>query len=100
MINSLLKLPKKVGRRVYFSFSYVINTRRSDENGTGKLESAIAAVPDDRICLESDMNTFHDLDELMMNVCEAIAKVKGWSLEETAQRTFENSKRFFDPQAA
>ena len=67
----------------------------SSENGTGKLESAIAAVPDDRICLESDMNTFDGLDDLMLQVCQTVATVKGWTVEETARRTFENSRRFF-----
>ena len=95
MVTSLIKLPKKVGQRFYFSFSYAINCCRSEANGTGKLEAAMAAVPDDRILLESDMNTFKGIDGLNLEVCESIARVKGWTVEETARRTGANAERFF-----
>jgi len=56
----------------------------------------MAAVPDDRICLESDMNTFRGIDRLMMQACEVIAGAKGWSVEETMRRTHANAQRFFE----
>ncbi len=42
-------LGKGIGPRIYFSFSSAINGRTPD-----KLRARIAAVPDDRLLLESD----------------------------------------------
>lgn len=52
-----------IGPRFYFSFSHAINHRTPD-----KLRARVAAVPDDRLLLESDQVTgFWWVDELSLS---------------------------------
>ncbi|KAL6078834.1 Deoxyribonuclease TATDN3 [Balamuthia mandrillaris] len=89
MLCSLLKL-KEVGQRLYFSFSPVINLDRCPEEKTC---AVIAQVPDDRLLLETDLDSAYEAEEELVRMCRLVAKVKGWTEEETALRTTANARR-------
>ena len=76
---------------MYFGFSFAINGR-SRERTLG----AIAAVPDDRLLLESDLPQAAYIDGEMERLIKWVMQAKGWTREKTAQVTTENAKRFFE----
>mmetsp|Transcript_5574 Transcript_5574/g.15575 ORF Transcript_5574/g.15575 Transcript_5574/m.15575 type:complete len:241 (-) Transcript_5574:85-807(-) len=86
-IPRYLALPTEL----YVGFSYAINGR---ENQREKLLENIAVVPDDRLLLESDLECPLDIEEHLRAMCAIFAEAKGWSLEETAERTWANAERF------
>lgn len=119
MVASLLALERKKGKTMkrgrsaaidqnetppvfYFGFSHAVNSR------SPKTPAVIAAVPDNRLLLESDLersswsklndNTPINLsrrEEYLAAMVACIAAAKGWTTEETRQRTFENAERFY-----
>lgn len=89
VISQFTKMPA-IGRRFYFSFSTVINGRAPE-----KMLARIAAVPDDRLLLESDQNTPLAVDDALCAALQAVAAAKGWGVEEALERTFSNYREFF-----
>lgn len=78
---------------VFFSFSTTINTWT--EEGNGKVEAAVAAVPDERILVESDLHTAgHRVDRHLEEIVRKICQVKGWGLESGVRRLGRNWGRF------
>ncbi|KAI9152421.1 Cut9-interacting protein scn1 [Blastocladiella emersonii ATCC 22665] len=88
LLKQLVNL-KGIGPRLYFSFSVVVNAR------SPKFAARIAACPDDRILIESDVHRADSVDGYMDQVLTVVADAKGWSLDDTAARTTENAVRFF-----
>ncbi len=86
MATAYCKL-KDVGDRFFFSFSATINGRRP------KTVSVVAAVPPDRLLVESDHE--RDIDEHVGRAVALVAHAMGWSEEETAQRTAANAYILF-----
>jgi len=86
-IQSLLKIPR-VSKKFYFGFSGAINLTNSSK----KLDAAILAVPQDRIVMESDRSKYRPGNQRIIGY---IAKLRGWTVEETAQITTENALTFF-----
>jgi len=91
MIAGFTKIPK-IGNRFYFSFSHVINKKGSSQ----KLVDCIRKVPDDRLLIESDVGSSQQIDQGLLDICQVVANIKDWTMDETAQTTFENFKRFYD----
>ncbi|KAI9354372.1 TatD related DNase-domain-containing protein [Zopfochytrium polystomum] len=91
LVQNLLRLPRPVASRFYFSFSTVVNARSADAE---KTRARIAAVPDDRILIESDLHDARLIDDACVAACRLVAGAKGWSLADTARRTAENAARF------
>jgi len=86
-VKQLLRLPPNTP--VYFGFSACICLRSPD-----KAAAAIAAVPDDRLLLESDhADPLHVVDDLR-TIAETVARVKGWALDATVARTTANALRW------
>jgi len=83
---------------VFMSFSTTINhwSSEDDRSGkTGKVEAAIQALPDDRILIESDMDTAGDrMDEQLEAAARKVCEVKGWELEDGVKRLGANWKKF------
>lgn len=78
---------------IYFSFSVTINAW--SESGDGKVESAVRAVPDDRVLIESDLHTAgDDMDDYLRQVAEKICSVKSWELDAGVTQLARNWKRF------
>ncbi|KAI9317902.1 TatD family [Dichotomocladium elegans] len=75
--------------RIYVSFSIAINARLDK-----KLDELIRAVPEDRLLIESDMNTPQGQDEAMAAIVERVAEARGWEVNETAEKTRDNWYNF------
>lgn len=88
MIRALVLLPRAAVVS-YFSFSMAINGRL----GT-RLNELVCAVPEERLLIESDLNTADRIDLRMRSICEKVALAKGWSCEEVARRTERNWAEF------
>lgn len=83
----------KVPCEIYFSFSTTIN--RWSEDGDGKVEAAVKAVPDDRVLVESDLHMAGEhLDQYLKEAVRKICQVKAWNLDDGVRRLGENWKRF------
>ncbi|KAJ3325806.1 hypothetical protein HDU76_013076 [Blyttiomyces sp. JEL0837] len=91
VIARIMRLPKPISTRFYFSFSSTINGRTMD-----KTIERISLVPDDRILIESDLHSADVVEDACLKACEMVAKAKGWGLEETAIRTSDNAMRFLE----
>ena len=84
---------------VFFSFSTTINAWSDREDKRpgkgGKAESAVRAVPDDRILIESDLHTAGDkMDHYLAEIVRKICEVREWELEDGMKRLGANWKRF------
>ncbi|KAI9280527.1 hypothetical protein BY458DRAFT_544808 [Sporodiniella umbellata] len=75
------------GFKVYVSFSVVVNARLLPVN---KLIESIRAVPEDRLLIESDVNTPKSLDICMVEIVRIIAETRQWSMERVVQATHKN----------
>lgn len=89
-ITKFLKI-RGTGPRFYFGFSHVINSRTHE-----KLLQRVRLVPDDRLLLESDHVAIGEIDGGLVEICQVVAEAKGWTLEETAERTRKNFCEFYD----
>mmetsp|Transcript_38966 Transcript_38966/g.110353 ORF Transcript_38966/g.110353 Transcript_38966/m.110353 type:complete len:123 (-) Transcript_38966:428-796(-) len=87
--TSLLKLRGGIGERIYFGFSAAVNLR------SPKSKAVIASIPDSRLLLESDLTEAADMQEDCRRMLQVYADVKGWSLQQAAQQTFDNACRFY-----
>jgi TatD DNase family protein len=90
IIHGLLK-QKHLKHRLYFSVSHLVTARL----GQKKLAATLRAIPDNRFLLESDSGCTRDVDDLMMKACELVSRIKGWTMEDTFDRAFVNSRAFF-----
>lgn len=89
MAVSFMKLPKKVGRRIFFGFSICINRR------SPKFSSVVKAIPSDRLLVESDWPSPVELPSLLAQACEAFAAAKGGpGVGELAVTCNANAERF------
>ena len=78
---------------IFFSFSTTINSWTED--GDGKVEAAVKAIPDDRILIESDMHTAgEDVDRYLEAIVRQICGVKGWELEDGVRQLGSNWEQF------
>lgn len=83
----------KVPCEIFFSFSTTINAW--SEDGNGKVEAAVKAVPDDRVLVESDLHTAGEhMDQYLQEAVAKICRVKEWELEDGVIRLGRNWKRF------
>jgi Tat protein secretion system quality control protein TatD with DNase activity len=78
---------------VFFSFSTTINSWADDRSG--KVEAAVKAVPDDKVLVESDLDTAGEnmdaaLKEAVLKICE----IRNWPIEDGVKRLGENWRRF------
>lgn len=89
MVVAFTRLPH-VGRRIYFSFSTTINGK-----GREKLMARIAAVPRDRLLLESDQTSPLLVDAALVEIAQIIAEARQWTVEETQQICGMNFQEFY-----
>eukprot|EP00775_Hariotina_reticulata_P009067 gene9067-9237_t len=97
--GSVEEIPKfcklrNIGERFYFSFSHAINNVKTPD----KLAARIAAVPDDRILVESDQVSPLVIEDGMLHICQVVASVKGWSLQHAEQQLSANFGNFYGHQ--
>ncbi|KAJ3211159.1 hypothetical protein HDU82_006579 [Entophlyctis luteolus] len=89
-IRNIMRLPKSVSSRFYFSFSHFVNSRTPFE----RMKEKICLVPDDRLLVESDLHNAQLVDDACLKALDLVARSKGWSLEDTALKIGGNSLRF------
>ncbi|GAB7359022.1 hypothetical protein MBLNU230_g5094t2 [Neophaeotheca triangularis] len=78
---------------IFFSFSTTINSWADD--GDGKVEAALRAVPDNRVLVESDLHTAGErMDQYLEQIVRKICGVKGWELERGTKQLARNWKAF------
>ncbi|KAI8068063.1 TatD family [Gongronella butleri] len=75
---------------VYISFSMAINARL----GWPKLCQLIQAVPDDRLLIESDVNSPEGLDKAVAHMAILVARAKEWTVERAVTQTNANWHAF------
>ena len=82
----------------YISFSGVLTYRSAEE-----LREVAKKVPEDRLLIETDSPYLApvphrgkpNVPQYVRHVADTLAGLRGWSLEETAERTYENARRLF-----
>ncbi|RKP01802.1 hypothetical protein CXG81DRAFT_25506 [Caulochytrium protostelioides] len=79
-----------VGPRVYVGFSQAINGARTP---AATLRQRIAAVPDDRLLLESDVPQWHAVDAAMLAIGRCVAAHRGWDLASCFRICAQNARR-------
>lgn len=79
------------GFEMYVSFSVCINARLIPPK---KLTELIKVVPEDRLLIESDLNTPELMDEGMVEITRIVAEARGWSIRKVVETTNKNWKRF------
>ncbi|CEI93426.1 hypothetical protein RMCBS344292_07659 [Rhizopus microsporus] len=79
------------GFKIYISFSAVINARLLP---TEKFIELIKAVPEDRLLIESDLNSPKGLDTCMIEITKIIAQTRQWSVQKVVQVTQKNWQEF------
>lgn len=85
-------LDPRIPAKIFFSFSSVINFSHA---GVAKTESAVAAVPDDRILIESDLdNAGERMDGYLEEVVRKLCEIKKWGLEDGVKQLAANWKSF------
>jgi len=89
MVNSFLKLPK-CGNRFYFGFSNCINMRAP------KTPDVIKCVPDDRLLLESDLDSPTFIYDDIFEMASIMASIRNTTIEEIAQLTYRNAQLVFE----
>lgn len=89
MVRSYLALGKKRQTLVYFSFSSTINAR------SPKTPAVIAAVPDDRLLVESDEDDPERQPVALEESVRLIADARGWDMHRTIEITTQNARTFF-----
>lgn len=79
---------------LYFGFSEVINHVGGDHRKRTRLEANVRVVSDERLLLESDLDDARFIDRDMRNMCDIVARAKGWKPEHVAEVSRENAERF------
>lgn len=82
----------------YISFSGVLTYKSAEE-----LRQVAKKVPEDRLLIETDSPYLApvphrgkpNVPQYVRHVAETLAGLRGWSLEETAARTYENARALF-----
>ena len=80
-----------IGKRIYFSFSAAI-ARKTPE----KTLQRIAAVPDDRVLVETDLEDASGMNDALAEITVMVAKAKDWSIDQAVEQTWANYQRFYD----
>jgi len=90
MVTGIIKIPK-IGKKFYFSFSSAINLN----NDSKKLDAAVAAVPEDRLLIESDWHRVDNQYNSIKEIVAFISKIRNWTEQETIEITTRNAIEFF-----
>ncbi len=77
--------------KFYFGFSAAINQSK-------RLLSVIESIPHDRLLLESDLEETCRVDECLQSMLHIMADVRGVSIEDIAETTYQNALNFYNLQ--
>lgn len=79
------------GYEMYISFSVCINARLTPAK---KLQELIRAVPEDRLLIESDLDTPTGIDKCMIEIIKIVAEARQWSISKVVETTHQNWLKF------
>jgi TatD DNase family protein len=104
VLRTLRGVEARTGMHVYFSFSMVINipfgaiSQQIDSANVrfSRLVAAVREVPDDRLLLESDLDSATDVDRNMLKIAMVVAAAKGLTVERVLELSRENATTFFE----
>ncbi len=85
IMKALIQLPR-IGSRFYFSYSHIVNSRAGK-----KTLDKIAATPDDRLLIESDVHCVTQVDSAMEKVVEMVGEAKKWRASDVIEKTGKNA---------
>lgn len=83
------------GSRVFFGFSAAVNLR-----SPRRARQVIPAVPEDRLLLESDLESAGKVGDDLLKMLEFMAAARGTDVTRLASVTSENAKRFYGLEVA
>jgi Tat protein secretion system quality control protein TatD with DNase activity len=84
----------KIPARIFFSFSLVVNMLGPSGDDKRAVD-AIAACPEDRILVESDLHIAgEDMDAHLAAMYRKVCEIKGWDLREGVERIGRNYREF------
>lgn len=78
------------GQRIFFSFSHALAQKAPE-----KARARIAAVPDDKLLIETDMESMAGMNQALLAIVHLVAEAKGWTQEQAVQQTWQNFKAFY-----
>jgi Tat protein secretion system quality control protein TatD with DNase activity len=85
-------LHPSIPAKIFFSFSSVINFSHA---GAAKTEDAIKIIPDDKILVESDLDSAGErMDDCLEEIVRKVCEIKRWGLEWGVERLAKNWKAF------
>lgn len=79
------------GFEIYVSFSVAINAQHLPPH---KMQALIRSVPEDRLLIESDLNTPKGIDVCMVDIVKIVSEARNWTIAQTVEKTRQNWKRF------
>ncbi|EPE08868.1 cut9 interacting protein [Ophiostoma piceae UAMH 11346] len=86
-------LDPRIPATIFFSFSTAVNC--STESGCDRIAQVVAACPDDRILLESDLHKAGPaMDKLLEDIYRRVCAIKKWTLAEGIERIAKNYDAF------
>jgi TatD DNase family protein len=94
VIPQFTRIPA-IGDRFFFSFSTAIGAKGGGA-AAAKMLARMAAVPADRLLLESDQSTPLALDAGVQAALRAAMAARGWTAMQAAEATWRNYRAFFD----
>ncbi|CAK7272251.1 Cut9-interacting protein scn1 [Sporothrix epigloea] len=78
---------------IYFSFSTAVNC--STASGCQRLAEVVAACPDDRLLVESDLHVAGaDMDAALEDMYRRVCAIKQWTLDKGVERIAQNYNAF------
>jgi len=84
-------LNPRIPAKIFFSFSVAINVTMDEK----KSSEVIAACPDNRILVESDLHVAGDeMDAALEGMYRKVCEIKGWELRDGVERIGRNFKEF------
>eukprot|EP00004_Rigifila_ramosa_P016289 TRINITY_DN384_c0_g1_i2.p2 TRINITY_DN384_c0_g1~~TRINITY_DN384_c0_g1_i2.p2 ORF type:complete len:123 (-),score=24.56 TRINITY_DN384_c0_g1_i2:20-388(-) len=92
-VKTLLGLETVCRTVFYFGFSAFVNLR--SPAWAEKMRPIFAAVPLDRILIESDLISAHDIETELPKIAQAIVLLTGRDFESVVAQTRANAERFF-----
>ncbi|KAF7727972.1 hypothetical protein EC973_006860 [Apophysomyces ossiformis] len=87
---TIAQFMRLTGFSIYVSFSVAINGRLAPN----KLDALIQAVPEDRLLIESDLNSPVGMEEHLVKLVHIISRARQWSVAKTVHQTRKNWLKF------
>lgn len=89
--GSVKQFTELKGFEIYVSFSVGINARLTPPD---KLQELIRSVPEDRLLIESDLDSPSSIDACMIEIIKIVAEARQWTIAKVVETTHQNWLNF------